>query len=69
MNTEEIKALPTEEKVRIMEAIWEDLRDHYESAPIPQETVDLLNERWERVQRGEAKLLDWDQFKSAIGRG
>jgi len=69
MTTQEIKTLPTDEKVRIMEAIWEDMREHYEEAPISQDVIDLLQERQARVERGEARLLDWDKVKFAIGRG
>jgi hypothetical protein len=69
MTTKEIRILPDEEKVRIMAAIWEDMRDHYEEAPISQEVIDLLKERQARVNSGEAQLLDWDKVKFAIGRG
>ncbi len=69
MTTQQIRTLPTEEKLQIMEAIWEDMRMHYESAPIPSETITLLRHRQDRVDRGESKLLEWDIVKSAIGRG
>lgn len=69
MTTQEIRTLPPDEKVRIMAAIWEDMRDHYEEAPISQEVIDLLKDRQARVHRGEAQLLDWDKVKFAIGRG
>jgi len=69
MTTQEIRILPADEKVRIMTAIWEDMRDHNEEAPISQEVIDLLKERQARVKSGEAQLLDWDQVKFAIGRG
>ena len=69
MTTQEIRTLPTDEKVRLMEAIWEDMRDHYEESPISQEVIDILRERQARVERGEARLLDWDKVKFAIGRG
>jgi uncharacterized FAD-dependent dehydrogenase len=69
MTTQEIRTLPTDEKVRIMAAIWEDMRDHYEDAPISHEVIDLLKERQARVNSGEAQLLDWDKVKFAIGRG
>jgi predicted small metal-binding protein len=69
MTTQEIRTLPIEEKVRIMAAIWEDMRDHHEEAPISEDVIDLLKERQARVNRGEAQLLDWDKVKFAIGRG
>jgi predicted small metal-binding protein len=69
MTTQEIRTMPADEKVRIMAAIWEDMRDHYEEAPIPQEVIDLLKQRQARVSSGESQLLDWDKVKFAIGRG
>ena len=69
MTVQQIKSLPTEEKLRIMEALWEDLRDHYDAAPVPAEILALLHDRQDRVAKGQAKLLEWDQIKSAIGRG
>lgn len=69
MTAQEIRTMPTDEKVRLMEAIWEDMRDHYEKSPIFQEVIDVLRERRARVERGEARLLDWDKVKFAIGRG
>jgi len=69
MTAQEIRTLPIEEKVRIMEAIWEDMRGRYEEAPISHEVLDLLKERQARVERGEARLLDWDRLKFAVGRG
>jgi len=69
MTVQEIKTLPKDEKVRLMEAIWEDMRDHYEEAPISQEIIGVLKERQSRVERGESRLLEWDKVKFAIGRG
>jgi hypothetical protein len=63
MTALEIKTLPIEEKVRLMEAIWEDMRDHCEEAPVSQEVVDLLKARQARVERGEACLLEWDEVE------
>ena len=69
MTAQEIRTLPTDEKVRMMAAIWEDMRNHYEEAMVSQEVIDSLKERQARVVRGEAQLFDWDKVKTAIGRG
>lgn len=69
MTTQEIRTLPTDEKVRIMAAIWEDMRGHFEETPISHEVIDLLKERQACIDRGEVQLLDWDKVKFAIGRG
>jgi putative addiction module component (TIGR02574 family) len=69
MTVAEAKAMPIGQKLQIMEAIWEDLRERFESMPVSDEVKALLDERRERVARGESRLLDWDQVKSALGRG
>lgn len=69
MSLSEIQQLPIEEKLRLMEALWEDLRDRFEQLPISPTQQALLDERRARVQGGSATLADWDAVKSAIGRG
>lgn len=68
MTTDEIKRLSIEEKFRIMEALWDDLRERFERFEIPEEHKRLLDKRRERVQKGEAQLHDWDSVKGSIGR-
>lgn len=68
MTTDEIKGLPAEEKFLIMEMLWDDLRDHFEQAEIPEAHKSLLVSRRQRVESGESKVLEWDDVKSSIGR-
>ncbi len=68
MTTNEIKGLPIEQKLRMMEALWEDLRERFERFEIPEWHKKLLDERRERVRTGQAQLLDWDSVKGTIGR-
>jgi hypothetical protein len=67
MTCEEIKKLPVEEKMRIMQVIWEDMREHYQEAAVSEQLVDFLKERQARVEGGQARLLDWDAVKFRIG--
>jgi len=69
MTVQEVRTLPTEEKFQIMETIWEDLRERFETSEITPQLRDLLRDRRARVAKGEARLLDWDSVKFAIGRG
>ena len=69
MTRTEAQALPWEEKVRIMEALWEDMRDRFDALEVSAEVKQLLTHRRERVLRGEVPLLDWDQVKATLGRG
>lgn len=68
MSIAEIHQLPIEDKLRIMEALWEDLREHFDRMQIPAAHQALLDERRARVQTGAAQLRDWDAVKSTIGR-
>lgn len=68
MNAAEVKALPVEEKLQIMEAIWEDFRDRFDRLPISEDQRRLLERRRARVQEGTAQLLDWEKVKATIGR-
>lgn len=68
MTTEEVKALPVERKMQIMEAIWEDFRDRFERSEISPQQKELLDHRRARVREGAARLLDWDSVKGTLGR-
>lgn len=68
MTGKEIKALPVDQKLQIMEAIWEDFRDRFDRMDIPQQQKDMLDHRRARVREGSASLLDWDAVKGTIGR-
>jgi putative addiction module component (TIGR02574 family) len=68
MTADEVKALPIDRKLQIMEAIWEDFRDRFDRLGVSPEQKDLLDRRRARVQKGEAQLLDWESVKGTIGR-
>jgi hypothetical protein len=68
MTTEEIKRLSIEQKIQMMEALWEDLRARFERSEIPESVKRLLDERRERVRSGQAQLRDWDSVKGTLGR-
>jgi putative addiction module component (TIGR02574 family) len=68
MTAEDVKALPIDRKLQIMEAIWEDFRDRFDRLEVSPQQKDLLDRRRARVQQGEAQLLDWESVKGTIGR-
>jgi len=68
MTGQEIKALPIDKKLQIMEAIWEDFRERFDQFDVPQQQKSLLDLRRARVRDGSAELLEWDAVKGAIGR-
>ena len=68
MTSEDVKALPIDRKIQIMEAIWDDFRDRFDRFDLSQFQKDLLDRRRARVREGAAKLLDWESVKGTIGR-
>ena len=69
MTIAEVKAMSIGQKVRIMETLWQDMQEHFEAMPIPDDVKKLLDARRARVAQGEASLLNWDVVKAALGRG
>ena len=68
MTVKDVKALPLDRKIQLMEALWEDLRERFERLEVSPQQKDLLDRRRARVKQGAAKLLDWDAVKGTIGR-
>jgi hypothetical protein len=55
-----------EEKLRAMEALWDDLCRREEAVPVPQWHKDLLDERERLVEQGNARFIDWEAAKKRI---
>lgn len=68
MTADEVRTLPMDQKLQIMEAIWEDLRERFENADLPEQLKSLLDQRRAKVRDGSTELLDWDAVKFTIGR-
>lgn len=68
MTADEVRTLPIDQKLQIMEAIWEDMRERFEKAELPEQLKSLLDQRRAKVRDGSAELLDWDAVKFRIGR-
>ncbi|MGZ8921531.1 MAG: addiction module protein [Limisphaerales bacterium] len=68
MTAEDIKALPLQEKIQIMEVIWADFRERFDHSEISQNQKDLSDRRRERVRDGGIRTLDWDAVKDSIGK-
>ena len=61
----EIDKMTLAEKLRAMEALWDDLcrRD---AVPVPQWHKDILDERQQLIKSGKAKFVDWATAKKQI---
>ena len=62
----EIDQMSIAEKLSLMEQLWDDLRARAEGVPMPQWRKDLLDERQQLIQNGEAQFEDWQTAKKRI---
>jgi hypothetical protein len=65
-NTFEIGHLSREDKLRLMEAIWEDLSKEDEEVKSPQWHQEALQETEERLNSGQEKMVDWRTAKKQL---
>ncbi|MCG2587545.1 addiction module protein [Rhodohalobacter sulfatireducens] len=64
----EVKNLSVEEKLLLMEALWNDLSEKVGSMEIPESHKAILDEREKKIQVGEAKFVDWEKAKKQINK-
>jgi len=58
--------MTVEEKLQVMEEIWDDLSGRAEGVPSPSWHGEVLAEREQAVERGEAVSEEWEAAKSKI---
>lgn len=61
-----LEKMSIEEKIRTMEAIWDDLCRKADSISSPSWHKDVLIEREERIKKGEEEFVDWSSAKKNI---
>ena len=61
----QLDQMTLEEKLRAMEALWDDLcrRD---AVPVPQWHKDVLDHRQRLIDGGKAEFIDWETAKKQI---
>jgi hypothetical protein len=65
-NSIEIGHLSREEKLRIMEAIWEDLSREAEQVESPEWHRAALDDTERRRGEGQESVVDWPEAKKAL---
>jgi hypothetical protein len=58
--------LTIEEKISVMEYLWDDLCRHADETLSPSWHGDVLSQREDLVARGESKFIDWHEAKKKI---
>jgi hypothetical protein len=66
LTTIKIKQLSREEKLRIMEAIWEDLSGEEEHMESPDWHRKALKETERRLNAGEEEIIEWQDAKKEL---
>jgi hypothetical protein len=61
----QIDQMTLEEKLRAMEALWDDLCKRG-AVTMPQWHNDILDERQRLINEGEASFIDWESAKEEI---
>jgi len=61
-----LEEMTTEEKLRAMEMLWEDLCRTVPDFSSPSWHEEVLKEREQRIRDGKDKFVDWDQAKKDI---
>jgi Putative addiction module component len=58
--------MTTEEKLKAVETLWDDLCRNEKEIPVADWQKQLLEERDRQIAAGEAKFSDWDSAKRRI---
>ncbi|MDQ3846766.1 MAG: addiction module protein [Bacteroidota bacterium] len=69
INIEEIKKLSNEEKLKIINELWESIEEDWQpdvEEPESPEVMALLEERLEKMGRGEVKFYSWEEVKDTL---
>jgi endonuclease/exonuclease/phosphatase family metal-dependent hydrolase len=65
-NCIEIQNLSKEEKLRVMEAIWEDLSKVDDQIESPDWHLQALQETDQRLRSGQENIVDWQDAKKEL---
>lgn len=66
MSISELRLLPTDEKLRIIETLWSDLAAQDEDLSVPDWHVQQLKETEVAFSAGREEVLDWNDAKKEL---
>lgn len=67
MDIQKLLSLSSEEKRLIAETLWDSLLSE-DDENVTEEEKQLLQQRWNALQKGETKLHNWEEVKTRITR-
>ena len=66
MSTIELQQMPRQDKLRLLESLWEDLSRDDAELESPAWHAAALAETERRLAYGQEQVLDWDQAKAQL---
>ena len=61
-----IEKLSPDERLRLIEVLWESLRTRPESVPLTRGQRDELDRRLDELDRGETETIPWEEVKQRL---
>ncbi len=61
-----IEKMSAEERLRLIEVLWESLRTRPESVPLTQAQREELDRRLDELDRGETETIPWEEVKQRL---
>jgi putative addiction module component (TIGR02574 family) len=65
----ELHKLPTEEKIKIVQDLWDDIAHEKSLDMMPEEHKRILDERIEKINSGKAVFKPWSEVQAKYKRG
>ena len=65
----EIEKLSPEDRLQLIEELWESLRRHPETLPLTETQRQELDRRLDELDRGEAETISWEEVKQRLRDG
>lgn len=62
----EVRALSAQEKLQLMDDLWQEVAHDLGSLEVPQEQRELLDQRWAAFLGDPNRALSLDQFNASI---
>jgi putative addiction module component (TIGR02574 family) len=63
---QQLSELTLQEKLQLMEALWQDLSRTAGALESPEWHREVLEDRERRIASGEARFIDWEEAKNDI---
>jgi len=65
-NLRDIKKLPVEQKLKIIDELWDSIEDAEINTLSQRKEMNLLEERMELYEKGKLKFSPWDEAKERL---